>query len=232
MDPQPGEFWDARFRTEGAIWGDAPSPTARLAADHARAGDRVLEVGFGYGRDLAFLGQRGCRVSGVDLSAAGLELAQARLQQSGVRPECLWTGPFEDSDIPALGFDVVLCHRMAHLLLTPEAVGRFARKVEEVLRPGGLVCLGARDLRDLNPADMVAVADQVYEYLRRPGHRIRYWSDDTFRRVFGGAFTLLTLLHAVESETEAHPVPCHLTVMVARKRPASAPVASPDGSAG
>lgn len=222
MDTQPGEFWDERFRKEGAIWGDAPSPTARLAADHAQVGDRVLEVGFGYGRDLAFLGQRKCRVSGVDLSIAGRELAQTRLQHSGVQPEYLWTGPFEDSEIPALGFDTLVCHRMAHLLLTPEAVARFARKVEEVLRPGGLVCLGVRNLRDLNPADVVAVADQVYEYVRRPGHRIRYWDDDTFRWVFNRAFRILTLLPAVESETEAHPVPCHLTVMVARKRPTSA----------
>ena len=83
----------------------------------------------------------------------------------------------------------------------------------------------ARDLSDLNAADMVAVADQVYEYRRRPGHRIRYWDADTFRRVFAKAFAILTLLPAVEGETEAHPVPCHLTVMVARKRPASAPEA-------
>jgi hypothetical protein len=116
-------------------------------------------------------------------------------------------------------FDRVLCHRMAHLLVTPEAIDQFARKAESLLKPGGLLFVGARNPLDLRSDEMVPVADQVYEYIRRPGHRIRYWDDATFWDVFGKMFTILALTPAIEDETAAQPVPCHLTIMVARKRP-------------
>ena len=68
-----GTFWDHRYSAEGAIWGDGPSPTALLASRYLRPGTRVLEVGFGYGRDLAFL------VGGPDgLAAAALARADQR----------------------------------------------------------------------------------------------------------------------------------------------------------
>jgi hypothetical protein len=76
---------------------------------------------------------------------------------------------------------------------------------------------------------MVRVADHVYEYARRPGHRIRYWDDDAFRRAFGEAFAILSLSAAVEPETAAQAVPCHLTVMLARKRPDPAPAGAGPG---
>ncbi len=231
MIANPGAFWDDRFRSEGAIWGDSPSPTAVQAARYAHPADRVLDIGFGYGRDLVFLARQRCRVWGIDLSPTGRSLAEARLHGDGLRPEQLWIGPFEDSDVPPASFDLVVCHRMAHLLLTPDDIGRFARKAEEVLRPGGLLCLGARDPRDPNPADMVLIGDQVYEYIRRPGHRIRCWDEDTYRKAFGRAFSILSLVQTVEAETAAQPVPCHLTVMVARKRQSPA-AAGPPSSAG
>jgi 2-polyprenyl-3-methyl-5-hydroxy-6-metoxy-1,4-benzoquinol methylase len=217
MDSNAGEFWDTRFLREGPIWGDDPSPTAVLAARYGRAGTRVLDIGFGYGRDLDFLGCREYLVSGIDLSVAGRRLAEERLQQHGVQPEHLWTGLFEDTTFPGSGYDLVVCHRLVHLLLTPDAVSRFAHKVAEVLRPGGLLFLGARNRLDLNPADMIQVADEVYEYIRRPGHCIRFWDDRTFQAVFGEAFTILDLVLAGEDESRANPVPCRLTVMIARK---------------
>ena len=123
----------------GRHLGDAPAPQRRLAADHAQAGDHILEVGFGYGRDLAFLGQRQCRVFGVGSLGAGRELASAAPAK-----RCPAGTPVDWSlqgqrDTSARAFDMVVCHRMAHLLLTPEAVDRFARKVEEVLAREGIV---------------------------------------------------------------------------------------------
>jgi hypothetical protein len=54
-----GAFWDNRFHTKGAIWGNGPSPTAQLAARYLHGGECVLEVGFGYGRDVCYLLRQG-----------------------------------------------------------------------------------------------------------------------------------------------------------------------------
>jgi SAM-dependent methyltransferase len=219
MKSDEGEFWDQRYRAEGAIWGDGPSPTAELAARYLHASDRVLEVGFGYGRDLAFLSRQRCKVFGMELSREGHRLARDRLLREGLRPEELVLGKFEDSSLPLGSFDAILSHRMLHLLVSREAIAGFARKAAELLRPGGLLCLGARNPHDLDPAGMVRIEDNVYEYVQRPGHRIRYWDNAAFREVFGEAFTVLALSPAVEQESTSRPVPCHLTLMAGRKKP-------------
>jgi SAM-dependent methyltransferase len=215
---EDGWFWDRRYREEGAIWGDGPSVTALLASQLLRPRSRVLDVGFGYGRDLTFLLREGHRACGIDLSAEGRRQAEARLRRAGVEAEWLRTGRFEDGELPGGPFDAVLSHRMAHLLLTPGEVRRFAARAWQVLRPGGVLAVAARDLRDLDPAEMVAVGEDVYEYRRRPGHRIRYWGTATFREAFGPGFAVEALTRATEGETAARPAPCRLTVLVGRKR--------------
>src|SRR5438876_9345834 len=70
-----GEFWDRRYSKEGAIWGEVPSPTAQTAARYVQPQDRVLDIGFGYGRDLPFFARQQCRVWGVDLSQEGCRRA-------------------------------------------------------------------------------------------------------------------------------------------------------------
>lgn len=221
MTSDEGAFWDRRYREEGAIWGEQPSPTAMQIAPHLAEGARVLEVGSGYGRDLAFLAERRCRVSGVEISREGHRLARERLDGHGIQPEQLFLGRFEEMAGPEASFDAILSHRMAHLLLTPDAVAAFAAKSYRLLRPGGILALGARNLADLQPTEMVAVNHHVYEYRCRPGHQIRYWDDETFRQVFGEMHTILVLTHTTEPESRTVPVPCHLTIMIARKKTGS-----------
>lgn len=217
MSSEEGSFWDQRYGREGAIWGEDPSPTALLASRHVGGPARVLDVGFGYGRDLVYLGRLGHTVAGIDLSEEGYRQALRRLEGAGVLPECLRTGAFEEAEFGGGAFDAVISHRVAHLLLTPEAIARFADRARALLRPGGVLCLGARNLHDLSPANMVPVHDGVYEYRDRPGHRIRYWDDETFRGAFGADFSIVALKRATEAESAHKPVACHLTVMVARK---------------
>jgi SAM-dependent methyltransferase len=217
MRSDEGPFWDERFRREGAIWGDAPSPTAQALVRYLPAQARVLEVGFGYGRDLAFLLAQGFRAWGVDLSTEARRRTEARLRREGLTAERLLTGSFEDSDCPPGQFDAVYSHRMAHLLVTEEAVERFTAKAQRVLRPGGVLCLSVRNAEDRNPAEVRRVGEAVYEYTPRPGHWIRFWDDAALRQAFGKVFTFLALERVCEHESRGRPVPCHLTILVGRK---------------
>lgn len=218
MDDQLARFWDQRYREEGAIWGEDPSPTAKLVADHAPAKSRILDVGFGYGRDMAYLLKRGHRLSGVDLSHVGQECACERFLREEITAEQLKVAEYASDVFPPETFDLIYSHRVAHLLTTEEAIESFALVTQHLLKPRGIFCLGVRDTRDLDPGAMNCVGPDVYEYKHRPGHRIRYWEEASFRRVFGGAFEILNLTHAAEPESFERPLPCRLTIMTARKR--------------
>jgi SAM-dependent methyltransferase len=217
MRSDEGKWWDERFEREGVIWGAGPSPTAKTALRYLAPGAKVLEVGFGYGRDLAFLLGQGHRVWGIDLSPEAGRQAEARLRREGLRAERLETGAFEGSSLPDGLFDAVVSHRMAHLLVSEEAVARFADKAARVLRPGGILCLGVRNAEDLNPAEVRRAGERVYEYTPRPGHWIRFWDDAALGTAFGKAFTVLALDRVCEIESGTRPVPCHLTILVGRK---------------
>ena len=210
-------FWDSRFRHEGAIWGSGPSATALTALRFLPQQARVLEIGFGYGRDLNFMVRQGCRIWGIDLSIEARHRTELRLANEGMTAECLETGSFETSTCPDGAFDGVVSHRMAHLLVTAEAVERFVEKVSRVLRPGGIVCLGVRNTEDIRPGEVRSVGDSVFEYTLRPGHWIRYWDDQALQRAFGEAFSILSLEKTCENESLSIPVPCQLTVMVGKK---------------
>ena len=223
MPSDEGSFWDRRYREEGAIWGEGPSPAARLLAPHLRPGDRLLDIGFGYGRDLVYLGKQGCRVSGVEISDEGRRQALIRLERQGVRPEELYTGHFEGVPFPPESFDAAVCHRLVHLLVTPGSAEAFAARLRNVLHPGGLAAVSGRNPLDLQPDAMIQIEEGVFEYRRRPGHRIRYWTEQTFLRNFGPGFTILQLLEAEEPESSSDPSPCRLTLMLGARTPATDP---------
>jgi hypothetical protein len=84
-------FWNQRFRDHSACWGEARSPTLQVALKYFPATGRVLEIGYGYGRDRVAVGHRGLAITGIDPSEEGQHMAEARPAGSpaGWRP---WPG--------------------------------------------------------------------------------------------------------------------------------------------
>lgn len=67
------------------VWGTAPSSFARRVSRRLPRGARVLELGCGEGRDSVFFASRGCRVTALELSRAGLRKARRLARARGVR---------------------------------------------------------------------------------------------------------------------------------------------------
>ena len=111
-------------------------------------GDRLLEIGCGWGALSEAAAARGARVVGLTLSDEQLALATGRLAAAGVPPE---RADLRLQDYRDLGaeerFDAVCSIEMV------EAVGRawwptYFRTVERALRPGGRACIQSITIRD------------------------------------------------------------------------------------
>ncbi len=213
-----GNFWSERYSAEGMVWGEGHSPTAALAIQHFPAACRVLEVGLGYGRDLLFLAKQGFRVSGVDPSIEGIKMVEKLLQANGQQSEKLFPTTLEKADLPSSSFDAILSHRTLHLLTSAQAIEQFVEKLAKITKPNAVLCIAARDLRDLDLTQMQAREPGIYEYRERPGHLVSYWDEKRFEHVFKTAFEIISFQEAIEQESENNPVPCYLTIMLARKR--------------
>lgn len=73
-------YWDKRFKEKNQIWGEEPSDAAVRAASFLKKqnlkGQKILDVGCGYGRDSAYFASYQHEVTGIDISHEGIKIAR------------------------------------------------------------------------------------------------------------------------------------------------------------
>lgn len=139
----------------------------QAALDVLRPGDKVLEVGVGFGHFLRAARSIGCEISGVELNPSAVAAAQAAgftifaedLAAVAVR---------KASQLDAACAFQVLEH-------VPEPLP-FLRSIIDLVRPGGKIILSVPDatfMRSINPSRV--------ELLDQPPHHMTHWDEDVFR---------------------------------------------------
>ena len=104
-------------------------------------GMRVLDAGFGGGRNLVYLLREGYEVFGVDASA---EAVASVRDMAAVLAPGLPSGNFQVAEIEAMAFpdafaDVVVCNSVLHFARDEAHFDAMVRGLWRVLRPGGLL---------------------------------------------------------------------------------------------
>lgn len=138
--PQPSaaaQFWNARYHGEDYVYGREANDFLRAQASLLSAGDKVLCLAEGEGRNSVFLAQQDCDVRGVDFSAEGkskaLKLAQDNHVQIAYDVADLSLYDLGDQQWDAVVS--IFCH-------PPEAVRRsLYTRIRRALKPGGIFIL-------------------------------------------------------------------------------------------
>jgi SAM-dependent methyltransferase len=113
------------------------------------AGRRVLDVGCGFGHELArmeALGASAADMFGVDVVPERVGRAKQAFPLIDFR-----VGNAEALEFPDESFDLVLCYTLFSSILDDEPARHVAAEIERVLRPGG--ALAWFDIRYPNPAN-------------------------------------------------------------------------------
>ena len=141
---------DERDIGNGLAWWE------RAVADqYLKAGDRVLVVGCGSGRDVSAFVERGCVVTGIDPAERALTRAREYLNRHGGSAE-LERGFFEDWRCDRV-FDVVWFSWFAYGYV-PDSRRRveMLKKAARNVSPGGVVVISCQTNRPRNRAAAVA----------------------------------------------------------------------------
>lgn len=126
------ESWDYR----------APGDAAAILGEYLKPGERVLDVGCGTGLFAAALKQRvDCRLDGIDISPASLEIAEARGTYDALQRHDLQAVPLPEPDD---AFDAAAC--IGVLTYIEQPAGLLA-ELCRVVRPGGHLLFTQRDDR-------------------------------------------------------------------------------------
>ncbi|MER8237534.1 class I SAM-dependent methyltransferase [Streptomyces sp. NPDC094049] len=155
LEENPGhsQWYIDRFRKLAEDGADLHGE-ARLVDAMVPRGARILDAGCGPGRVGGYLARAGHDVTGVDLDPALIAAARAD------HPGAQWlTGDLSELDLPAKGFDVLVCAGNVMTFLAPDTrrivLGRFAKH----LRAGGRAVIGFGTERGYSPEEFLQDAE-------------------------------------------------------------------------
>ncbi|MEO8609045.1 MAG: class I SAM-dependent methyltransferase [Chloroflexota bacterium] len=115
----------------------APNPSVVEWADSLPAGGFVLDIGCGVGRHVVYMGGRGFKVAGVDVSPSGIEISQAICAERGIAFEG-HIGAMDVLPWPDATFDGAFSTSTIHHNLRAD-IEQSLVEVRRVLKPGGLL---------------------------------------------------------------------------------------------
>lgn len=132
------DFWDARYRSGDTGWdlGEPSPPFVRLDAAGIIAPCRVAVPGCGRGWDVAYLAERGYRVTGIDFSPQAIAATRERLAEAGAEAEGMEADLFDlPKDLEA-SFDLVL-EQTCFCAIDPARRLDYVEAAHRLLAPGG-----------------------------------------------------------------------------------------------
>jgi tellurite methyltransferase len=148
------------------VFGRRPSDFALLVARLLPAGARVLELGCGEGRDCLYFAAQGYRVTGVEISDAGLAKGRRLAEERGLSVR--WVQG-DMADVPVEGaFELVYSCGAIHYV-PRRARAEFFARLRRLSPPAGL------------QAHLVFTDRVIY---REKGEHIDYFSPGEIRRIF------------------------------------------------
>ena len=113
----------------------------QLLRGNITAGQRVLDAGCGYGRNLVHLLREGCDVFAVDLDPEAVAHVRALSASlgTGLPPENFRVAQIDALPFPDGFSDVVLCNSVLHFARDEDHFLAMLVELWRVLRPGGLL---------------------------------------------------------------------------------------------
>jgi cyclopropane fatty-acyl-phospholipid synthase-like methyltransferase len=107
------EYWESRFKYEGAMWKFEPSDSAlnALGLFKYEKINQILIPGFGYGRNARLFIDNGFKVTGIEISPSAIDLARANGIECGIHHGSVTSMPFDNEQ-----YEGIFCYALIHLL--------------------------------------------------------------------------------------------------------------------
>jgi SAM-dependent methyltransferase len=132
------DTWNRRFQADGFLFGTAPNAWLRDHAHLWHAGQRVLSVADGEGRNSVWLARQGLVVDAFDISPVGVTKARALAAEHGVAVN------FAIADCDGFGWTDAAYDGVAAIFVQfadPALRARLFATIKRSLKPGGLLVL-------------------------------------------------------------------------------------------
>jgi SAM-dependent methyltransferase len=203
--PDAADTWNRRFEDEAYIFGTEPNAWLREQAGVWHAGQRVLSVADGEGRNSVWLASQGVQVDAFDVASVGVAKARRLAQTKGVSVN------YSVSDCDSYTWPLAAYDGVAAIFVQfadPAMRERLFVNIKRCLKPGGTLVLQGYTPRQL-------------EFKTGGPPQVSHLYTETLLREAFADFEVLTL-HDYEAdltEGDRHTGRSALIGLVARRRP-------------
>ena len=188
MSNSPKDMWNNRFSAETFLFGTAPNTFLASQRKRLQAGQRVLSLADGEGRNGVYMAQQGCDVLAVDFSAVALAKSQKLAAERKVTIETMEVD--HNSWSPEAGaFDLVAAIFIQ--FAGPDLRTKIFNDIKLALKPGGVLLM-----QGYRP-------EQIENGTGGPPNRENMYTEDMLRSAFSD-FEILEL-QAHDSEINEGP---------------------------
>jgi len=198
--------WDKRYSKDDYIFGTAPNQFLAAQKHLLAAGQSVLCVADGEGRNSVWLAQQGLKVTAFDISPVGVGKARKLAAQAGV------TVDYAVADVAAWGWPEVAFDVVAAIFVQfadPELRGFMFERMRQAVIPGGLILL-----QGYTPG-------QLGYKTGGPPQVAHLYTEEMLRDAFAGCEILMLRAHeSVVEEGSQHSGMSALIDLVARRKTA------------
>ncbi|HEY3521433.1 MAG TPA: adenylyl-sulfate kinase [Rhodanobacteraceae bacterium] len=155
--------WANFYRKHAAV--TAPSPFAQDCIRKLKAGQRLLEIGCGNGRDAAFFAANGFEVTALDKSQAAIDAGLAS-NEHGIEYICC--DVMDVAERVTGKFGVVYSRFSLHAMTRTEEARAIAA-AHDLLSPGGIFCIECRSINDplARAGDVLSPDERIAGHYRR-----------------------------------------------------------------
>ena len=107
------DYWESRFKNEGAMWQFEPSDSAIKALELFKYWKltEILIPGFGYGRNAGLFFENGFKVTGIEISGSAIDIARRNGMNCTIHHGSVTSMPFDNKI-----YDGIFCYALLHLL--------------------------------------------------------------------------------------------------------------------
>lgn len=172
------EYWESRFKNEGAMWQFEPSDSAFIALEHFKFEkiNEILIPGFGYGRNAKLFIDNGFKVTGIEISRSAIELARSNNIQCPIHHGSVISMPFDKRY-----FEGIFCYALLHLLNRNER-RNFLKSCFDQLRNEGIMIFTVTSNHNSMFGKGKKLSRNRFEIAK--GLKVYFYDDDSVFREF------------------------------------------------
>jgi hypothetical protein len=174
------EYWESRFRNEGAMWKTEPADSAlsALALFKKEKINKILIPGFGYGRNGGLFTSHGFDVTGIEISQSAIDLARKNEISCRIHHGSVTSMPF-DHDI----YEGIYCYALIHLLNSNERKEFLYSCFNQLAANGIMIFITTSKLTPLFGKGRFISTDR---YQIAKGLRVFFYDQESIAREFSG----------------------------------------------